>query len=1167
MLRSIRFWAAFSLFLTVFFAYLAEGLSDLTWLRIYQRYLVWRSQNTLQEASQLLSRYKGDRTAWQQKTQFLYLQYERGGRLRWWNTARWPLPTYAPTLSNEMPEVIADEQKAYYIYKQPKDSLIEVLAVPLWIAGSSFLDKAPYILGGEWLALKAACISPSLSSTGLPLFYKDPSGQTFLRLYLSCPEAWRKPLRQLYGVLAILTVGLWLGIATKQLRQRLPKRSYTSVLGGLFLLAWFLSHSSGIPARFFDVDFFRAESVAFGYLIQNAWDLLVLGLILLWFLYTIRPLERVPDGFRVALYWGLWAGIGFFLWALGRYSEFRLEPSSFQDVEVYLLWPFVLAVIFRGLELIGLEALGYRWWVVGLALVGGGLSYGLGMPLWGAMGLVVLLLSYFSCHNWLPLLKVLLRSFLVVLVLDGWVSLAHHQRALTEGAAYARIRSFGRDLLAEARLYYRLQQIAQDSLLWKALNIEDNLIDAKFAAQIVRKYFLDLGEDYEIGISFWNAEDNRLDNQYELRPAAWRQLRAWERQLTLFPSVYLVSRAEKPIYYTSRVTIQQGDLRLTLQVDLAARSRALSALLGQRDEPMLDLAYAIYLARRRIWHKGHSNFPYYWHGQVTAPLMWRQHKDHYQITYAASPHQLVVLEYPRRTALAELASLPILLLMAGLVHLVALLLAGYQPQQLFLEARKRLSIQMRLLFLSLAVLPLLALVGVTFFLFFHLTQDNLKYELLRRLTTVQGYFREEVILKEKLAYGQDSYIPEEESYVRDLMRRVARLTDSEVSLYTAGGRLYSSTLSPAYLGYYLEPLLEPAVLQATDQGEVMLIRPALVTGYTPLRTEKGQVIGIIQVTFSAPPRQLQEPLEGFLAYGINVYLILILATTVGGLTLIERLLRGLSHVQAQLLKPAAGAIPPRLSWPEREDEIGTFVSAYNAMVDRLEISQKQLETTLRQVSQQEIARQAAHEIKNALTPIKLIAQHFKRLQTVEPQQLHRLSGEMLQKIETLSRIANRFLTFADSREETILLSPIHLNHFLEEYFQPYLQHPTIQTSLILPETPVWILGHADSLTQILNNLLQNAFQALEGQAEGRVYLRLEGRGQEAWIVVEDNGPGIPPEVQARIFEFYFTTKRTGTGLGLAITKQLVAQMRGRITVETAPGRGTAFYVVFPAHMA
>jgi signal transduction histidine kinase len=101
--------------------------------------------------------------------------------------------------------------------------------------------------------------------------------------------------------------------------------------------------------------------------------------------------------------------------------------------------------------------------------------------------------------------------------------------------------------------------------------------------------------------------------------------------------------------------------------------------------------------------------------------------------------------------------------------------------------------------------------------------------------------------------------------------------------------------------------------------------------------------------------------------------------------------------------------------------------------------------------------------------------------------------------------------------------------------------------------------------QVVLNLLQNAVDAARGSA-GEVALRTAPCGEHAGcalVVVEDSGPGIPPEVQARMFEPLFTTKPDGTGLGLAIVRRIVEEHRGRIEVASEPGRGTRFAVHFP----
>lgn len=102
---------------------------------------------------------------------------------------------------------------------------------------------------------------------------------------------------------------------------------------------------------------------------------------------------------------------------------------------------------------------------------------------------------------------------------------------------------------------------------------------------------------------------------------------------------------------------------------------------------------------------------------------------------------------------------------------------------------------------------------------------------------------------------------------------------------------------------------------------------------------------------------------------------------------------------------------------------------------------------------------------------------------------------------------------------------------------------------------------ADQVRQVLWNIVLNALQALAGK--GRVALLTEVRDGHAAIVVADNGPGIPPEVQKRLFEPFHTTKERGTGLGLAVAERVVAAHGGRILVETDLGRGTTFTVLLP----
>ncbi len=111
------------------------------------------------------------------------------------------------------------------------------------------------------------------------------------------------------------------------------------------------------------------------------------------------------------------------------------------------------------------------------------------------------------------------------------------------------------------------------------------------------------------------------------------------------------------------------------------------------------------------------------------------------------------------------------------------------------------------------------------------------------------------------------------------------------------------------------------------------------------------------------------------------------------------------------------------------------------------------------------------------------------------------------------------------------------------------------------EIPV-IHGQGEQLNQVWTNLIHNAVQAMEGA--GELYLRLHAAGGGVIVEIEDSGPGIPKDIQASIFEPYFTTKPKGqgTGLGLSIAKQIVTKHKGTIEVESSPGR-TCFRVILP----
>ncbi|MDF1522701.1 MAG: HAMP domain-containing sensor histidine kinase, partial [Trueperaceae bacterium] len=109
-----------------------------------------------------------------------------------------------------------------------------------------------------------------------------------------------------------------------------------------------------------------------------------------------------------------------------------------------------------------------------------------------------------------------------------------------------------------------------------------------------------------------------------------------------------------------------------------------------------------------------------------------------------------------------------------------------------------------------------------------------------------------------------------------------------------------------------------------------------------------------------------------------------------------------------------------------------------------------------------------------------------------------------------------------------------------------------------------VFAQADRLRQVVRNLVRNAVQAAGAE---RVRVRVAGGRDEVRLSVADDGPGIPPDVLAHVFERFVSGRPGGVGVGLAVAKRIVDAFDGRIEVRSVAGQGTAFEVVLPGWAA
>jgi signal transduction histidine kinase len=250
----------------------------------------------------------------------------------------------------------------------------------------------------------------------------------------------------------------------------------------------------------------------------------------------------------------------------------------------------------------------------------------------------------------------------------------------------------------------------------------------------------------------------------------------------------------------------------------------------------------------------------------------------------------------------------------------------------------------------------------------------------------------------------------------------------------------------------------------------------------------------------------------------------------------------------------------------RRDEIGSLSRLMAAMVERLRASVTQLRQAERRATVGDMARQVNHDIRNGLLPIRNVIRHLTEVARESPAELAPVFAERqgtldggIAYLEGLASTYARLTPRADRR-------PCDLNDVARAVVRGAPAPDGVALRTELDEPLARVAADPVVLRRIVENLVVNALESLEGTG-AVVVSTASGRSEEGSTVVltvADTGRGMDAERVERIFEDFFSTKAEGTGLGLSIVRRLVADLGGRIDVDSTPGRGSRFRVELPA---
>ena len=328
-------------------------------------------------------------------------------------------------------------------------------------------------------------------------------------------------------------------------------------------------------------------------------------------------------------------------------------------------------------------------------------------------------------------------------------------------------------------------------------------------------------------------------------------------------------------------------------------------------------------------------------------------------------------------------------------------------------------------------------------------------------------------------------------------------------------------------------------------------------------TDKGETIGIAIIRYPASARILNPQDVSFMNSIINALL------AAGALTLIlgvllsyftsKRLVNPLQRLTQAAYRIGQGNLAERVSLTTR-DEVGQLAQAFNSMADNL-----QRQESLRK----QFIADIAHELRTPLTSMRSYIEAFQD-GVLPPNQEH-LSA-LNEEIDRLVGLASdlKDLNVAEMGALQVKLHPVNINSVIEKVINSLfllIQEKGLDLQWNPPASSPEISGDERLLTRLFYNLIHNAYKYTE--SGGTIKISILPTKDSLQITIADSGIGIPADEIPLIFERFYRTDKSraretgGSGIGLALVRQIVLLHRGKITVQSTVGQGTAFAITLP----
>jgi two-component system, NtrC family, nitrogen regulation sensor histidine kinase NtrY len=755
-------------------------------------------------------------------------------------------------------------------------------------------------------------------------------------------------------------------------------------------------------------------------------------------------------------------------------------------------------------------------------------------------------------------LQILIMSFITALLLTHYIEKNQQQNL----KILSNELSERRDDILESEFAGIPNKIKSDESLSNLIGILPNTKN-EIEQLLKQKYFGEYFNRYHVDFSLFNIHCEPLLSPKQavlLNEGFFEDQIKYNSDSTVVSELFFVKNYKNNSQYIGKIKLREMNLYVFLEPKQFEEQGSFPDLLldqsQQKQEEFRNFSYAIYRLGQNTSKYGDFNYPFF----ILDSLALSKSNPNYSHYYFRNDESVEIISQKTKTWTDRFTYNSYLFLFFSIISYCCffIYMAVFNAQFI---VKPSLTRRVQTIIVILLLLLMMA-VGVT--------SGNLVSRQFKADNTKQLQEKTRIIINELTSEykTQELFDKSQKELLSLKLNEYAHLFNTVISLFDEHGQLFNTSQPRLYDLGLAASLANPSAFWDLKQNKSSAASVNEMAGslnytslYTPLYDSKKEIIGFLNLPHFARQRDLVNELSGIISALINVYVILFVISILAGLILSGYITQPLRLIKQQIANITLGKQNEKITW-ESNDEIGQLVSEYNQMLIKLETSANMLAKSERESAWREMAKQVAHEIKNPLTPMKLNLQYLQHLMKNNPADFHKkfekTSIGIIEQIDSLANIATEFSNFA--KLPSTQLETINLVEIINSSVLIFENHKTVFIKNHLADSDLKVMGDKDQCLRVFNNILKNAYQALEETINPHIEIASKQDETSITISICDNGCGIAEALKDKIFSPNFTTKTNGSGLGLAMVKNIMLGFGGNIWFES--NSETTFYLSF-----